>query len=507
MNESQAREARSFIIGHLRELRGEGALVSADVEAAAKTLRRNPRTIYRWINEDPRRPGRVGYEPSEEEFALYYALSGNVAAVYRDLDGRGQARVSLRTLRRAFRAHLDSSQRAAARGGEQARRRHIVRLKSPEPRRNDVFEADHVQLAIEVLPPRGARPVRPWLTSFLDAASRGIAGFSINFQQTEADVLAALRHAVLPDERIGPLHGIPLELRWDNGREFLAHGVSEVAANLGCLPRPHRAYAPHLKGRIERFHGTLESEFLLTLPYYANGARDVRGRLFGPRDGWLGFEELVERLVAWIAHYNTERPHEALGGKTPAQFWLEDAGPLRTRSEAELRWMALPSQTRRVTNKGIHFRRGHYVFPGIDAFKGEQVIVRYMPHDERWIDVYSGEQFVAQAKPSDRLSAEEHLEFLTARKASQARSSELRRKASRLQRARYAPNQGGASPAIVTTISREQARRERGAALGPAVDIDAGLRGLNQPYRKAGDGGDVLAAADQPPDEGEGSGE
>ena len=41
---------------------------------------------------------------------------------------------------------------------------------------------------------------------------------------------------------------------------------------------------------------------------------------------WEGADELREALLAWQHRYNTQRPHQALGWKTPAEHRAEKLG-------------------------------------------------------------------------------------------------------------------------------------------------------------------------------------
>jgi transposase InsO family protein len=111
-------------------------------------------------------------------------------------------------------------------------------------------------------------------------------------------------------------HGVPQEILTDNGKVFTGRfGTkdTEVLFDRICrengidhlLTAPRR---PTTTGKIERFHRTLRQEFLI-------------GRVF---------EDLAtaqDELDRWVASYNTQRPHSALGMATPAsRFTLADPG-------------------------------------------------------------------------------------------------------------------------------------------------------------------------------------
>jgi len=59
--------------------------------------------------------------------------------------------------------------------------------------------------------------------------------------------------------------------------------------------------APTTTGKVERFHKTLRKELLATLPPLPSA------------------EVAQQVLDAWVEDYNQRRPHQALGGQTPAE--------------------------------------------------------------------------------------------------------------------------------------------------------------------------------------------
>ena len=82
----------------------------------------------------------------------------------------------MRTLQRAFVRELRPAQRAAARTGEAGIRAHGLYVRWEAGHRNQVWQGDHKQLDVLVVPPRAKRPVRPWSTMFIDALLAGDHG-------------------------------------------------------------------------------------------------------------------------------------------------------------------------------------------------------------------------------------------------------------------------------------------------------------------------------------------
>jgi transposase InsO family protein len=89
------------------------------------------------------------------------------------------------------------------------------------------------------------------------------------------------------------------EIQTDNGPEF----TTEFGFHLTQQRVKHRLIrprTPRLNGKVERSHRTDEQEFY-------------------SRQIFTDSEDLKAKLVGWEKHYNTERPHMALEGQTPAE--------------------------------------------------------------------------------------------------------------------------------------------------------------------------------------------
>jgi len=102
--------------------------------------------------------------------------------------------------------------------------------------------------------------------------------------------------------------GLPRAVLSDNGAQFAGfrRGYTQFEKWLMCLdivPVHGRIKHPQTQGKIERFHRSMKSEFLKF-----NSFADAD-------DANRGFQ-------LWREKYNHERPHEALGMKTPGSIYL-----------------------------------------------------------------------------------------------------------------------------------------------------------------------------------------
>jgi transposase InsO family protein len=107
------------------------------------------------------------------------------------------------------------------------------------------------------------------------------------------------------------VHGVPQEVLTDNGKVFTGRfAVKDIEVLFDRICREngidHLLTAPRsptTTGKIERFHRTLRTEFL-TARVFADLAT------------------AQSELDAWVASYNTERPHQGIGMATPSSRFV-----------------------------------------------------------------------------------------------------------------------------------------------------------------------------------------
>jgi transposase InsO family protein len=186
----------------------------------------------------------------------------------------------------------------------------------------------------------------------IDDHSRFNLVLSAEGDQARAGVQAALSAAFR-------LYGLPEALLCDNGPPWGAAESSHTALSvwllrLGVEVIHGRPYHPQTQGKTERFNRTL-SEELLSRHTWSNLAHC--GQEFGP----------------YRYRYNCERPHDSLGGDTPAEHyqpssrsWPEVLPPIEYASELKV--------CRVHTNGVIMF--GHQTWTVGRAFAGLSVGLR-----------------------------------------------------------------------------------------------------------------------------------
>jgi len=107
--------------------------------------------------------------------------------------------------------------------------------------------------------------------------------------------------------RLKQQHGLPQVLRTDNGPEFLGETFTSWAKEAGMAIQYIQPGKPNQNAYVERFNRTYRDELLDQ--YLFASLDDVR-----------------EATYWWMREYNEERPHDALGDRTPAETRLQTAG-------------------------------------------------------------------------------------------------------------------------------------------------------------------------------------
>lgn len=140
-------------------------------------------------------------------------------------------------------------------------------------------------------------------------------------------------------------YGLPARIRTDNGVPFASNALARLSTlsvwwvKLGIYPEQIEPGKPSQNGKHERMHRTLKKE--ATIP----PEKDLKNQ--------------QHRFDVFRQEYNTERPHEALGQKTPSSLYI----PSLRRMPKNLVHFDYPChfEVRRVSrNSGIRWK-SHWV--------------------------------------------------------------------------------------------------------------------------------------------------
>ncbi|WP_145974883.1 IS3 family transposase [Ruegeria atlantica] len=134
---------------------------------------------------------------------------------------------------------------------------------------------------------------KPFRTlNIIDEFSRECLAIRVKRKLNSADVIDALTDLFI-------LRGTPSYIRSDNGPEFVALAVRDWIAAVGAKTAYIEPGSPWENGFCESFNGRMRDELL-------------NGEIFySLREAQIIIEE-------WRKHYNTKRPHSALGYRSPA---------------------------------------------------------------------------------------------------------------------------------------------------------------------------------------------
>ncbi len=128
--------------------------------------------------------------------------------------------------------------------------------------------------------------------------------------------------------------------------------------------------------------------------------------------------------------------------------------------------------------RGVRHHGLYFVAPELQGRRGQEVQVRYMPHDDRSIEVYLDDEYLCTAYPQGQLTDEQLAEFREHAKAETRRLSVARRRAARRTRAELAVLSDGQTTAVESRLiphaaGADAARRHDDEALSRMASTTA----------------------------------
>ena len=141
----------------------------------------------------------------------------------------------------------------------------------------------------------------------IDCGCRSVLGLTVTKDQHGPAVLASVEQALR--EAFGEPRYVPagVELRTDHGPQYTGADCAALVAKWGLV----HTFAP-----VGRPTGNAVAERVI---------RTMKEEVVWLRD-WETADEVLEALLAWQRRYNSVRPHQALGWKTPAEYRAEKLG-------------------------------------------------------------------------------------------------------------------------------------------------------------------------------------
>lgn len=130
------------------------------------------------------------------------------------------------------------------------------------------------------------------ILNIIDEYTRECLAVKVARRLNHTDVLVVLNQLFLT-------RGFPKHIRSDNGSEFTAKKVKQWLVTLEISPLYIEPGSPWENGYVESFNGKMRNELLNTEIFYS-------------------IKEARIIIELWRVHYNTIRPHSALGYRPPA---------------------------------------------------------------------------------------------------------------------------------------------------------------------------------------------
>ena len=293
---------------------------------------------------------------------------------------------------------------------------------------NDIWVADNH--TFDVMVERDGKPVRVYLTAFMDVRSRKMMGWCVTDAPSSDATIYALKKGC---EKFG----VPKSIYTDNGREFLFHDLGgngfrkkkkngeelklpSILDDLGiefrtALPRNARG-----KG-IERAFCTVKEHFSKLFESYTGGTilerPDRLKKVVKTMKGLPNIEEFIQYVDIYIEGWYNKQPHEGTGmkGKCPNEVFAENMITKRVlpKDKADLMFMRYAKSNTgmlKVGKNGITLTfygkqlqywneelwQGHF---------GQNVYVRYSPEDLSNIRIYDEQKrFLCIAELKEELS-------------------------------------------------------------------------------------------------------
>lgn len=287
---------------------------------------------------------------------------------------------------------------------------------------NDWWIADNHTFDVMV-EGRSGKPIRLHLTAFMDARSGVFTGIYITLAPSSQATLYALRRGIIK-------YGIPKNVYFDNGREFLTHDVGGLGHRTKKSTQEEFKPPPVIERLgIEMTNAEVKNAKAKIIERRFRDVKDRLSRLFDSYTGGnvlekperlkevlkgdiideVEFTKIVEEMLEYNFNYQEYGGSvKADRGKKRIDVYNEHLIEKRVASEEDL-WLMMLRTTRpqQVGRRGVHIkvagRRLDYVNDELHLhWQGKKVYVRYDPENLATVRVYDLEdRFITTAQCAD----------------------------------------------------------------------------------------------------------
>ena len=181
--------------------------------------------------------------------------------------------------------------------------------------------------------------------------------------------------------------GIPRAIYVDQGAVYKSHQLNTVCASLGIQRILASPYAPEGKGKVERFFGFVQSDFLPEV-----SQANIRTLI-----------ELNESLLAWLEVVYHRKIHTETGQSPLERYRQDPQAATRPPDPTTLRQAFLHRATRKVTKTAtFSFHGNRYQTPGY--LRGQTIELRFDPFDLSRLEIWHNDTFLQLAQPERLLT-------------------------------------------------------------------------------------------------------
>ncbi len=285
-------------------------------------------------------------------------------------------------------------------------------------------EIDHTPLDVLIVSEDGSEQrgdrrrklARVYLTVAICRTTRMICGFHISFDPPSwTSVMECLRMAILPKDvsDLGegaewPVFGLIVNLRYDNGREFLSFSMDAALGQLNIEGTRMPRAKGRLKGTVENWLKNVAVDFCAWLPGKTFRNVEQKGDYPAEQRAILTMAQVKHLFKVWVVMIYHNRDHAGLMKQAPIDKWrslakiwrpelppsVEDLNPLialvvnRTIQNQGIRYLGLKYQSSELNalRKRIGFHFGREYMVKVDSNDISALLV-LDPDKSRWISV------------------------------------------------------------------------------------------------------------------------
>jgi len=239
---------------------------------------------------------------------------------------------------------------------------------------NQIWQSDTMYGPYLPDPDRPQKKKQTYLIAIVDDYSRLITHAQFYWYERLPLLENTLHKAILK-------RGIPEVFYVDNGQVYSAHQINAICAELGIRKISCKPYSPEGKGKIERFFGTVRSDFITELNH--------------EKVSFL--HQLNNKFWAWLEQEYHQKIH-ASTNETPNIRWRQNVTPvMRKIDEKQLQTIFLWREKRKVNKLGLVSLCG-LQFEVSSILVGKSVEVRYNHFDLSEVFIYIDGRFIQKAR-------------------------------------------------------------------------------------------------------------